>query len=444
MPVMVNGKQITIGKPGTYAVLDRTWAAGDTVTFTLPMGFRATRYTGVDQIKGHERYALEYGPILLAAAGPLDDRLRMRIVQAPESPDTWLQPKPGEGLHFTVPGHPDCEFMPCWDLGQRTYTCYPIIEPLAIEGLTPFPETTEVKIISAVPGAVIRYTTDGSEPGTHSPAFSGTLKIQKTCMLRARAFVGANPQSQIAERRFQRVPAMAPTIRPKPDTQLLEMVLPPQAPGARIHYTLDGSQPTAQSPRYEQALPMPTRKTTVRACAIIPGWDPSPTVQFAVGSDVTEPWQTPDVHLSALTPLAATAGWNSVQTDKNITGKPLALCGKTYQKGMGVHARSELVYVLKPEYRRFVALTGIDDQAIADSKADASGLAAKGSVVCEVYVDDDLLYRTPVLRPAQQWHIDLPLPATGHHLKLVVTDGGDDYNYDWGDWLNAGFVTTVP
>ena len=215
MPVMVNGKQTAIGKPGTYALLDRTWADGDTVAFTLPMGFRATRYTGVDQIQNHTRYALEYGPILLAAAGPLDDWLRIRINQSPDVPGDWLQAKPGEPLHFTVKGHPNCEFMPCWDLGRRTYTCYPIIEPLTIEGVTPFPETTEVKLLATVAAAVIRYTTDGTEPSAKSPAFSGTLKLDRSCLLRARIFVGGNPKSPAVGRRFQRISPVAQVTVPQ-------------------------------------------------------------------------------------------------------------------------------------------------------------------------------------------------------------------------------------
>jgi len=439
MPIAVNGRQAATGKPGAYAVLDRTWAAGDTVTFTLPMGFRVTRYAGVDQIKGHTRYALEYGPILLAAVGPLDDKFCMRIVQSPETAADWLQPQPDQPLHFTARGHSDCEFMPCWDIGRRTFTCCPVFEALAIDGTTPFLVSTEVTMMSPVAGAVIRFTTDGTEPTARSPAYSGTLEIRKTCTVRARAFVGDQPKTPVADRRFQRASVMAPAIRPQADTNLIEMVLPPQSAKARIHYTLDGSEPTAQSPRYLKPLPMPSEKTVIRARAILPGLDPSPAVEFVAGSGAAGFWAAPDVHLSDLSPLKATAGWNTVKSDRNIVGKPLSLCGTAYEKGMGVHARSELVYALKPEYRRFVALVGIDDQAIADRKVDPRGFADKGSVVFEVSVDDDLLYRTPVLVPAQRWHIDLPLPAGAHHLRLVVTDGGDDFQYDWGDWVLAGF-----
>jgi hypothetical protein len=145
----------------------------------------------------------------------LDDSLRIRINQSPDVPAAWLQAKPGALLHFTVKDHPDCEFMPCWDLGQRTYTCYPIVEPLTIEGLTPFPETTEVKIISAVPGAVIRYTTDGSEPSAQSPASSGTLKLDRSCLLRARIFAGGKPKFPSVGQRFQRLAPVAQVTVPQ-------------------------------------------------------------------------------------------------------------------------------------------------------------------------------------------------------------------------------------
>jgi len=41
-----------------------------------------TRYTGLDKIEGHERYALEYGPILLAIEGDDDARLKAHGARA--------------------------------------------------------------------------------------------------------------------------------------------------------------------------------------------------------------------------------------------------------------------------------------------------------------------------------------------------------------------------
>ncbi|MGB8258775.1 MAG: beta-L-arabinofuranosidase domain-containing protein, partial [Terracidiphilus sp.] len=65
--IAVNGAPAATGTPGSYVALDRTWVSGDTVSFTLPAALRVTRYLGADQIPGKQRYALESGPVLMAA-----------------------------------------------------------------------------------------------------------------------------------------------------------------------------------------------------------------------------------------------------------------------------------------------------------------------------------------------------------------------------------------
>ena len=127
MPVRVNGKIAAAGKPGSYVALDRTWKSGDSVAFTLPMGFRLTRYTGMDKIAGSERYALEYGPILLAVANSDEARLRFSGA-AIESFTKQLKAVPGQPLCFTVDGNPDHRYMPYFAIKEETFTCYPVIE----------------------------------------------------------------------------------------------------------------------------------------------------------------------------------------------------------------------------------------------------------------------------------------------------------------------------
>jgi hypothetical protein len=128
MPIAVNGKQAALGKSGTYAVLDRTWSNGDTVTFTLPMDFRVTRYTGADQISGHERYALEYGPILMAAVGPLGKDMPVEIAHDPARPRDWLIPKSDEPLHFAIEGDPEHSLQPYWQVADQSFTCFPVLD----------------------------------------------------------------------------------------------------------------------------------------------------------------------------------------------------------------------------------------------------------------------------------------------------------------------------
>ena len=127
MPVKVNGTVTATGKPGSYVSLERTWSEGDTISFTLPAAFRLTLYTGTDQIPDHQRYALEYGPILMAAVGSAEIWLRVKG-QRHEDLLNRLRPKAGQPLHFTVEHNPGIEFMPYWQVTDQPFTCFPVIE----------------------------------------------------------------------------------------------------------------------------------------------------------------------------------------------------------------------------------------------------------------------------------------------------------------------------
>ena len=60
------------------------------------------------------------------------------------------------------------------------------------------------------------------------------------------------------------------------------------------------------------------------------------------------------------------AGWNKVHYNENLFGKPLKVDGKQYDKGIGTHANSVIVFDLPEEAVRFTALAGIDDEAISE------------------------------------------------------------------------------
>ncbi len=130
VPLAVNGQQVAVGKPGTYQAIDRTWADGDTISFTLPMNFRVTPYVGKDQIAGHNRYAIEYGPLLMAIKGPLDKNDATTISHCPEDIKSWLKPKASQPLCFTIDGNTTHTYMPYLLIrDDETFCVYPIIEP---------------------------------------------------------------------------------------------------------------------------------------------------------------------------------------------------------------------------------------------------------------------------------------------------------------------------
>ena len=65
--------------------------------------------------------------------------------------------------------------------------------------------------------------------------------------------------------------------------------------------------------------------------------------------------------LSSLTWKSATTGWGQARVNLNMEGKPFRIAGKTYQKGIGVHAASVVAYDLPPGVERLETLVGIDD-----------------------------------------------------------------------------------
>jgi uncharacterized protein len=131
-PIALNGSTIATGTPGTYETIDREWKDGDTITFTLPMGFRVTEYDGLDVITDPKRRhitrrAFEYGPLLLAFVGPLNYSGRyLRILQDPYRPEPWLVPIAGKPCHYTIPDMPGYEVMPYHEVDTQTFTCYPV------------------------------------------------------------------------------------------------------------------------------------------------------------------------------------------------------------------------------------------------------------------------------------------------------------------------------
>lgn len=70
------------------------------------------------------------------------------------------------------------------------------------------------------------------------------------------------------------------------------------------------------------------------------------------------------IKLTDLKWSSATTGYGEVQTDKNITGKPLRLGDKTFASGVGTHANSIITYKLPPGLTRFHATVGPDTGAL--------------------------------------------------------------------------------
>ena len=132
MPVFVNGDAAATGEPGTVLPISRRWRAGDRVTFTLPATLRMTAYTGEDIGHWRQRFALEYGPVLMAVAGGLsrtaDESYSVKLRMKPEDLVGALRPVPARPLHFRIAGQPGYEVMPYWQVNRETFSALPWFE----------------------------------------------------------------------------------------------------------------------------------------------------------------------------------------------------------------------------------------------------------------------------------------------------------------------------
>ncbi len=174
--------------------------------------------------------------------------------------------------------------------------------------------------------------------------------------------------------------------------------------------------------RLEQASRAATPPVTVPPRTTVP------TVPTAPQTPASAP-QTDDIHLGQLTPVSLREGaWGKTNIDRSITGGPLGIGGRTFSRGIGTHANSEIVYDVSAAGRRyFLALVGIDQAA----------LKPQGTCGFRVVVDGQERFVSQKLGNGEA-----PVPvqveiAGARELKLITTDGGDGIWYDQANWAEA-------
>jgi uncharacterized protein len=125
MRVHVNGKTVVEGRPGSYISIEREWGRNDRLEFALPIGFRATRYGGADEIAGRTRYSIEYGPILYAAVG--SDKAELPSGFPRGNLSEQLEAVAGAPLHYRLLGQERLTLIPYWQVSKEPFTCFPSV-----------------------------------------------------------------------------------------------------------------------------------------------------------------------------------------------------------------------------------------------------------------------------------------------------------------------------
>ncbi|EDT15086.1 glycoside hydrolase N-terminal domain-containing protein [Clostridium perfringens] len=140
------------------------------------------------------------------------------------------------------------------------------------------------------------------------------------------------------------------------------------------------------------------------------------------------------VYLSELEWESASTGYGEIQKDASCDGNKITLKGEngekvSYDKGIGTHAHSEIVYSLEglDYYDYFETFVGVDQEM--------AGTVA--SISFEVYLDHEKVFDSGLMTgDTKQKHVKVPI-AGKNTLKLVVKDGGDSIGSDHGSFGDA-------
>jgi hypothetical protein len=225
----------------------------------------------------------------------------------------------------------------------------------------------------------------------------------------------------------------------------------PLQPDAEIRYTLDGSAPSPQAQLYTQPLRI-AETTALRATAYRQGRAVSLESEGSFARLLPLP-PPPHIAIADLPPLRSVgfghtfggkvryAGKTQApQKDHSNLGLDLRINRSRYPHGLGVHAPCSLMYELKPEYQRFVALVGADEYLLSISNG--SNLAKYPSIIFKVFIDGQEAAASPVMRALSlAWRFNLPIPRGARNISLVAMDAGDGSREDFADWVQAGFLT---
>lgn len=182
----------------------------------------------------------------------------------------------------------------------------PVISP---ESGTIFADSQTVTISCATEGAAIYYTTDGSEPTKDSTAYS-RFKIHGKTTIKAVAYdAGGGLYSEVATAEYALGTCVNPVIAPEGGTAVAaeggyvfrrsgqKVTISQSGVEGTIRYTLDGSEPTAESAAYSGGITIDAT-TTIKAKVFSDNYFDSETVTIVF----TREWDhvaTPEIAVAA-------------------------------------------------------------------------------------------------------------------------------------------------
>jgi hypothetical protein len=125
-------------------------------------------------------------------------------------------------------------------------------------------------------------------------------------------------------------------------------------------------------------------------------------------------------YLSSLTPFISHQDFIHIRNNANVLGEPIKIGGKSYTKGIGMHASGQAIYHLTPgKYKKFKAIVGLDDKE-----------GHKGQAVAKIYINGKLVFDSGLLNKNNPTkNVTADITKKGIHVSakkspaLVITKG---------------------
>ncbi|MCX7974668.1 MAG: NPCBM/NEW2 domain-containing protein [Candidatus Aminicenantes bacterium] len=137
-----------------------------------------------------------------------------------------------------------------------------------------------------------------------------------------------------------------------------------------------------------------------------------------------------EVFLDTLRPKKMTSGWGRVRINRAVSGAELKISNRSYPRGLGTHAPSEIIL---PIYKLFRWLEG-------EVGVDGASPRQRGSVEFIIYGDGRMLWRSGLMKagqPSKSFRIAI---NQIQELYFEVTDGGDGSEGDHADWVMVRLI----
>lgn len=118
-----------------------------------------------------------------------------------------------------------------------------------------------------------------------------------------------------------------------------------------------------------------------------------------------------------------------VRIDRSVANGPIQLSGRKFDKGLGVHSRTEIIYDIDGAYERFAATIGIDDF-----------VRPGGSVVFRVIGDRRVLFESGEITGRDDPRA-ISVDVVGVKMLALLVDFGEGLDLsDHADWADARLI----